>query len=198
MAANTPLIEDYIPVIKYHGLNTDKAVDLGSTLNVDGAVTFGSTLAITSTLDVTGVTTVAELKSKRNVLASSGNTSPAAALSGSVLLMDSATVDFTLPAIAAAQVGVFFDFFVTVTSTNQSITAASGDLLIGSMTFMDAATPLFDVFTPDVTDDLIFSTNGTTTGGLIGSCYRFTAISATRWWVSGFNLGSGTAATPFS
>lgn len=34
------LIENYVPVVKFSGLNTDKAVVLGSTLAVTGAVTF--------------------------------------------------------------------------------------------------------------------------------------------------------------
>lgn len=52
MAATTPLIEDHIPVIKYHGYNSDKNMDLGGTLNVDGAVTFGG--AITSSAPTGG------------------------------------------------------------------------------------------------------------------------------------------------
>lgn len=39
MSANVN-IESYVPVVKYHGLNTDKAVTLGSTLNVTGVATF--------------------------------------------------------------------------------------------------------------------------------------------------------------
>lgn len=31
-------IENYVPVVKYHGLNTDKAVTMGSTLSVTGAI----------------------------------------------------------------------------------------------------------------------------------------------------------------
>lgn len=36
----TEYIEDFIPVIKYHGLNTQKAVVFESTLNVTGIATF--------------------------------------------------------------------------------------------------------------------------------------------------------------
>ena len=50
MAATTPLIENYIPFIKYNGYNSDKAMDLGSTLNVDGAVTLGGTLVVTGSI----------------------------------------------------------------------------------------------------------------------------------------------------
>lgn len=43
-------IEEYVPVVKQAGLNTDKAVDLDSTLNVQGAVTLQSTLDVTGAL----------------------------------------------------------------------------------------------------------------------------------------------------
>jgi len=33
------LLEDHLPVVKYNGLNTDKAVVMGSTLAVTGAIT---------------------------------------------------------------------------------------------------------------------------------------------------------------
>lgn len=55
-------IEEHVPVVKYHGLNTDKAVDLDSTLNVAGATTLQSTLAcgaITSTGGLSGTTLTA-------------------------------------------------------------------------------------------------------------------------------------------
>lgn len=48
-------IEDYIPVVKYNGLNTAKATSLGSTLAVTGAATFSSTI------NITGATTLASL-----------------------------------------------------------------------------------------------------------------------------------------
>ncbi len=181
------LLEDNYPPIQSAGFNTNKAA------------TFGGSVTITGALTVSGATifTGAQVQ-RRNVLASSGNTALATTQSGALVLMDSATVDFTLPVVAAADVGVFFDFKVTVTSTNQSITCQSGDLYIGTMPCLDVATPLIDGFAADVSDDVIFSTNGTTTGGLINSWYRFTCISNTRWWVEGMNLGSGTLATPFS
>lgn len=194
MAANTPLIEDYIPFIRYHGFNTDKAVDLGSTLNVDGAVTLGSSLA------VTGTSTFDILKSKRNVLASSGNTTMTTAMSGSVMLIDGASTDYALPAIGTGDVGVFFDFVSTIISTGtQTITAQAADLLTGGITIADVGAAGTDFFAPDVTDDLIITLNGTTTGGVaVGSWCRLTAISATRWFVEGVFCGSGTLATPFS
>jgi len=56
MAAPTggTLIENNVPVVQHNGLNTNKAVNFGSTLNTEGAVTFGTTLVVTGALTATG------------------------------------------------------------------------------------------------------------------------------------------------
>jgi len=194
-------IEDHNATVKYHGLNTDKAADFDSTLNVQGAVTLQSSLAVTGATTLSGAvdaSTVA-LKSKRNVLASSGNTTMTSAMSGSVMLLDAAATDFTLPAIGAGDVGMYFDFVSTIIATDQTITAGAADLLTGSIAIINAGATGSDTFSPDVTDDLVITLNGTTTGGVaVGSWCRVTAISATRWFVEGVFNGSGTLATPFS
>lgn len=140
------------------------------------------------------------LKSKRNVLASSGNTTMTSAMSGSVMLLDGAATDYALPAIGAGDIGMYFDFVSTIIATDQTITAQAADLLTGSVTIVaadDAAGT--DAFAPDVSDDLVITLNGTTKGGVaVGSWLRLTAISATRWFVEGILVGSGTVETPFS
>lgn len=190
MAATTPLIEDYIPFIRYNGFNSDKNMDLGGTLNVDGAATFGSTVDMSA----------GAIKAKRNVLASSGNTTMTSAMSGSVMLVDGAATDFVLPAIGTGDIGMYFDFVCTIIATDQTITAGAADLLTGSIVIASQSAGLeFDTFVPDVTDDLIITLNGTTSGGVtVGSWCRLTAISATRWFVEGVFVGSGTLVTPFS
>lgn len=50
-------LENYLPPVMEDGINTDKAVALGSTLVVSGAATMSSTLAVTSTSAFTGVAT---------------------------------------------------------------------------------------------------------------------------------------------
>lgn len=50
------LIEDHVPVVKYHGLNTDKNVALGGTLTVTGAVTL-SNATLTGTPTISGAIT---------------------------------------------------------------------------------------------------------------------------------------------
>ena len=56
-----------------------------------------------------------------------------------VLVDDAAGLDFKLPAIAAGDVGTWFEFLVTVTITSNSfkVTAAAGDLLNGGVLAID-------------------------------------------------------------
>ena len=232
------LLENYIPVVQYHGLNTNKNITVGGSANVDmsgstgtfktptGAATFGGASTFNSTIavgaddtgyDVTfyGATagqkllwdesldtldgSAAKFKWKRNVLASSGNTTMTSAMSGSIMLLDGAATDYTLPAIGAGDIGMEFWFVVTVTATDQTITAAAADLLTGGVMCMSTAAGVEnDAFSPDVTDDLIITMNGTTQGGIIGSTWHLIAISATRWYCDGTTIGSGTIVTPFS
>lgn len=186
----TVYIELYDPTIAQHGLNTAKAARFESTVAFTGAATF------TGGIDASGST----LLQKRNVLASSGNTTMTAAMSGSVMLIDGASTDYTLPAIGTGDVGMNFLFVSTIISTGtQTITAGAGDLLTGGVAIIDVGAAGTDFFAPDVTDDLILTMNGTTTGGVaVGSWVQYTAISATRWFVQGVLCGSGTLATPFS
>lgn len=124
------------------------------------------------------------------------------AQSGRVILVDDAAgLDFTLPAVAAAQVGTWYEFLVTVTitSNNLRVTAATGDLLRGAVSIQDFDTAnTIAYFTPDESDDLIFAANGSTKGGKKGSRVRFIAIHATGWFVEGQLYGDGALATPFA
>jgi len=72
----TVLIEDHLPVVKFNGLNTDKATVLGSTLAVTGAITATGGVAGTLTGAVAGTTVSASglitAKSAATVPASAG------------------------------------------------------------------------------------------------------------------------------
>lgn len=125
------------------------------------------------------------------------------AQSGNVILVnDAAGLDFTLPAVAAAQVGTTYRFLVTttVTSNNFRVTAASGDFLNGSVWIADFDTANTGAyFTADGTTHLVMTMNGGTKGGKKGTVVDFTAISATGWFVTGVQVfGDGVLATPFS
>lgn len=125
-----------------------------------------------------------------------------AAMSGTVLDLDMATVTVNLPALAAGVVGadgIFFTFVTTATATAQIIAAASGDILHGGCTIMSTAVGAEnDAFSSNGSSNLVITMNGTTKGGIIGSRWDVWAMSATKWIVTGNLIGSGTIVTPFS
>lgn len=202
------------------GLTTNLPVVMGSTLAVTGAITAtggvagtltgavtGTTGTFSSTLDVTGATTLGgPVNFKRQVTDTGGAFATPIALteaqSGRVILVDdSSGLDFTLPAIAAAQIGTHYRFLVTVSVATNSfrVTAQSGDLLNGAVWIADFNTAnTGSYFAADDSDDLIFTANGTTTGGKKGSFIDFIATTANQWSVTGNLYGDGTLATPFS
>jgi hypothetical protein len=132
-----------------------------------------------------------------------------AADSGKVYLLDDAAgLDFTLPAVTAANVGMTFKFLLQTEPTSNSYrwTAQAADLLIGRIIIFDkdvvegSTEALLQLNRPDGTDDLICTITGTddTQGSLVGGSVEFTAITATRWWVEGILIGDGALATNFS
>ena len=120
--------------------------------------------------------------------------------SGSLILSDRAAgIVFTLP---KAVPGLVFDFAITTTITSNSfkvITGAATEFLIGSVTSVDTDTSNALVgFTGNGSTHIALTSNGTTTGGILGTKLRFTCLSTTRWMVEGNLLGSGVVATPFA
>jgi hypothetical protein len=121
--------------------------------------------------------------------------------SGAVCLFDRAAgIVYTLP--SDAPVGAFFDFRTITTITSNAakvITGAGtqylvGAVIAGSATVADSG----DMFTADGSTHVALSSNGSTTGGVVGDAYRMTRISSTQWLVDGLISGSGTLATPFA
>lgn len=120
--------------------------------------------------------------------------------SGALCLFDRAAGNvYTLP---TPVVGMQFEFSasVAVTSnaykviTNSDSVFIVGSVMAGSLTVADSG----DVFQADGTTIVAISSNGSTTGGLIGGSYKLTAISTTQWLIEGDVVGSGTLATPFA
>lgn len=142
---------------------------------------------------------------KQPVISGSGATvALTAAQSGSVCLFDRAAgIVYTLPAPA---VGLYFDFITTVTITSgaaEVITDAGTTFMGGTVSMaLEATTPGANpgpkFFTGNGTSHVKISSNGTTTGGILGSQYRVTCVGATNWVASGLVLASGTIATPFA
>ena len=212
------LIEEAIPVVRYHGLNTNKNVTIGGSSVIDasgstgvfktstGAVTIGTgTVTISGPLVLTSTTPL--IGNTQAVTASGGATRTlTAANSGSLNLFDAATgVAYTLPTPAA---GLVYDFVVTVlqtSGTNSVITAATGTQFIrGYVTmFSDVdITPSATLgpkgFAGNGTSHVKIDTNATTTGGGVGSWLRLIGVSTTVWNAHGIiRSPSGTIATPF-
>lgn len=119
--------------------------------------------------------------------------------SGALCLFDRAAgVVYTLP---TPVIGMQFEFATTVTITSNAakvITAAATQFILGDLNviLVGAATTL--AAAGNGTTHIAISSNGTTTGGVIGDRYRLTAISTTQWLVDGYVSGSGSLATPFS
>lgn len=119
--------------------------------------------------------------------------------SGATILLDQADGSvLTLPAPVA---GMVFDVAVSVsvTSNAHSIgTDGAATFLGGGIQQMIDTTAVSEGQFGDPASDVIISMNGTTTGGLIGTHLRFTAISSTVWDVTGLVASSGTLATPYA
>lgn len=178
---------------------TGSATDESLTVDAKAAGTIGIGTVSTGLVSIATASSSSGMRFKRSVLASSGNTTMTSAMSGSIMLIDGAGTDYTLPAIGAGDVGMEFWFVTTVTSTDATITAGAADLLTGGVICMSTGAGIEnDAFSPDVTDDLVITMNGTTQGGIIGSTWHLVAISATRWYCDGTTIGSGTLITPFS
>lgn len=129
-----------------------------------------------------------------------------AAQSGSNVLFDRAAgIVYTLP---APVVGLNFTFITTVTitggaaevDTDAATTFLLGGISMGSSNQTPSATLGPKFFLADGTAIVKISSNGTTTGGVKGSQYTMTCVSATVWNVTGIVLGSSgaTVATPFA
>lgn len=118
----------------------------------------------------------------------------------SLIILDRAAgITITLP---APIVGTYFDFIVltSVTSNNYKvITSGALIFLLGSLINIDTdSSNAVAAWTADGSTIVACTMNGTTTGGLKGTMFRVTCISATEWAISGIDQGNGTVATPFA
>lgn len=112
-----------------------------------------------------------------------------------------ASLAITLPSLEAVDLGTWFEFYVQtpVSGGSLTITAQSGDLLFGQITNYDTDTSNAATFySPDNSDDLVTTLNGTTTGGAGKDHLKFTAVGVNQWLVEGQVFATGTPATAFS
>jgi hypothetical protein len=136
----------------------------------------------------------------REVVNVTASTTLTADQSGALVLLGVASgATVTLPAAAE---GMQFTIGTTVTRTSNSykiITASASTFLVGAvMAGDDTIATSGDVFQADGTTIVAVTMDGDTKGGFIGTTLRFTCISATKWYVEGLVIGTGTMATPFA
>jgi hypothetical protein len=125
--------------------------------------------------------------------------------SGGSFLFDRATgTAYTLP---APSVGLFFRFYVPVLQTSGAnvVTSVAAVFQVGAVAVFSgedvtpSATLGPKMFAGNGTTHVKTTTNGTTTGGGVGSWLEYHCISSTVWHVSGvLKSPSGSIATPFS
>ena len=134
----------------------------------------------------------------RGIVDTVAATTLTAVQSGSLILMDAAA-GFTITLPTPIQ-GMVFEFFQTVTQTSgtMKITAGTGIFLLGELLMFTTATASPAGFAFDGTTHISYASNGTTTGGIIGTRVQLTALSTTVWAITGVVVGSGVLATPAS
>lgn len=118
--------------------------------------------------------------------------------SGAAIYWDQAAgILFTLP---VPRVGMWFEFFVTVTATSSAhkfITDSASTFLLGTFAQSTDGTYTEARHTANGTTIRSWSGNGSTTGGIAGDVVRVHAVSSTIWMVTGRGSATGSEATPF-
>jgi hypothetical protein len=114
--------------------------------------------------------------------------------SGALCLLDAAAVAYTLPTPVA---GMVFEFLSTVTASAATVqTNLATEFVLGAISAITIATATGAGFAFNGTSNVGLTMNGTTSGGIVGTKLRFTALSTTVWAVEGVTIGSGTIVTP--
>lgn len=147
-----------------------------------------------------GPTGSLQLGAHREVISASTAVQLTAAESGALCLFSqAAATTYTLPTPVE---GMEFEFLTTILATgaHKVVTkTVASEFLLGAVNSGDlgAAT---DIFQANGTSHVALTqfAADTTTGGLVGSTFKVTAISATQWVVRGSIVGTVTVVTPFA
>ena len=132
---------------------------------------------------------------------------------GRTMNITAATTTITLPTLNATadpassgpgsdpnnpnNLGVSYTFFLPTAATTVKVITAASNFLLGSA-FVALSAGADTTFFADGTATRSINLNGTTTGGIAGTFFTITAVTATQWLVQGALLGSGSVATPFA
>ncbi len=122
--------------------------------------------------------------------------------SGALCLFNRAAgIVYTLPVITSSNIGMRFEFATTVTITSNAakvITGVATQFIVGGTVLYIAGAATTFGAAYNGTTHIASSSNGTTTGGVIGDRFWLEAISTTQWAIQGLQSGSGTLATSAS
>jgi len=130
---------------------------------------------------------------------------------GRLIELNDADGKFTLPTIldgakdavagdddpnVASHIGAVYRFVVGTAATDVDILTDGTDKFVGNIGIgvTDAA---YKIFTSGATND-VFTMNGSTSGGIVGSYVEFIALETAQYLVFGVLAGSGAIATPFA
>jgi hypothetical protein len=132
---------------------------------------------------------------------------------GRIMTITAATTTITLPTLNATadpssagpgsdpnspnNLGISYTFVVTTASTAVKVITAASNFLLGGVSMSDASSAASN-FVANGTTIRSINLNGGTQGGVVGSYFTITAISATQWLIQGELITSGGTATPFA
>jgi len=135
-----------------------------------------------------------------------------AAHAGRLLTCNNATGEFTLPTIKASSasevagandynvesnLGCTYTFLVETLFSAGKIKTDGTDVFIGyAKSLMTGAATGISWF-PGATND-VMNFDGTTTGGIVGSIIKVTAVASAQYFVEAYIKSSGSQATPFA
>ena len=108
---------------------------------------------------------------------------------------------YTLPVIGANDVGMWFEFSVTVTGTSNSYSVGTGsaaNFVGGGLLLSDDGLGGTECFVGDIDASVIIEADAAVTGRQAGGYFKVTSVSTTQWTADGYLIGVGTMETPFA
>ena len=132
---------------------------------------------------------------------------------GRIITTNDADGVFTLPSITSgsssavagasdynvlSNLGCTYTFWVQTLATDMDIKTDGTDKFFGAIYTGIDSEETGETFLSSSGSNDVFTQNGTTKGGIVGSWVEFTAISSAAYFVRGSLIGSGTIETPFA
>jgi len=107
---------------------------------------------------------------------------------------------YNLPLIGADDIGMWFEFAITVSGTSNSYTinTNAANFLSGGIVATSTTPGDEDVFTGDNATDTALTLDADVDGRLGGGMFKLTAVSLTKWTIGGFTVTTPAALDPFS